>query len=1020
MRDVEESTAEVDAPNGIKCLVRLMDTGDDEDTQILLDLSSLPLDTTVASVKEKVKAKAAKELPSVDLAIEAQRLFLNRDRDNIFDCPDVWRKAITDDWLEIRSFQEYFFETPNSSSKSILFNLYHAQVDVHVEDPNGSKQALTLRLHRCVSVSELQETIQKASGVPHAQQYLYYSNWPIVSQQIRFCLDREQTVICDSRLNDYGGDYGGTEDAYFIQMMPFCALIHTLAGGTIQVGFQTASDTLADLKIRLQHEPPYSLGPVEEQHLFLDGSLLGDDGISMSSIYDGSGAPLKLYLIHTSDSNILDASNLWEQASFSIPQTEYRAISLRQLKQLVAYILRHCVQNGWRNTLSHQLLQPENLSLYDLVDHLVKPLTVKNQCSYVELVASEPQKPKWFVSHAWSGTFIELVDCLDRHARDRGMDVDDPSTTYWVCAFANNQHRLDGELPGDSSHENYLQTIPFYRAINLADGTVSIVDTKATCYTRIWCVFEVAISTGVLTKANSDRSDIQGKQSDHHLYDVYAITGGQQSRAIGLTDGLAHVDRSCPPAQLARQQDFPMEICQRALDIQLEHANATVDQDKKRILHYICSTENNRQGVAGGLDNVEDPPTSHPGYERVNALLNGFFAISSYRNALEQGNDMAQYRSALSKHPELQSLNLFLRGCQAFKDEALYFMQSLPPASLRRLELDYGDIGFESSDQFAVGLGRLVQLKTFELTVGGVMNDSCLRCTNHLFLELQQLTGLRELELTFSLRGEKLLINSFCQIGRLTNLKKLHLAFSGDVEHPDNLDGLASLVNLEELTLNLKRMKSIGGLRSLSNLKVLMLSWERNCNLTANEFFEPLESMSKLVKLELCPPTSLAELNAPLLGSITSLRELSLIFNNLQVTSMHLHLGPLSCLDTFVCSVDDSQQLQSIDFLAACIATMSDLRALRLSILKCGIEAVSPLSESLSGLASSKLDLFISDCNSVSREDFRDLWRSIASSSSKLKELEVFCYANASEEETCFMSANSVQSLLDEVVEWSK
>ena len=46
------------------------------------------------------------------------------------------------------------------------------------------------------------------------------------------------------------------------------------------------------------------------------------------------------------------------------------------------------------------------------------------------------------------------------------------SARYWICAYANNQWRLDEEITQD------LEQTSFYRAIKLSRGTVSVLDPK--------------------------------------------------------------------------------------------------------------------------------------------------------------------------------------------------------------------------------------------------------------------------------------------------------------------------------------------------------------------------------------------------------------------------------------------------------------------------------------------------------------------------------------------------------------
>jgi hypothetical protein len=51
-----------------------------------------------------------------------------------------------------------------------------------------------------------------------------------------------------------------------------------------------------------------------------------------------------------------------------------------------------------------------------------------------------------------------------------------------VCAYANNQHKLDAEISGGS-----LAETSFALVMQISRGTVSVVDKNGTSWSRIWC-----------------------------------------------------------------------------------------------------------------------------------------------------------------------------------------------------------------------------------------------------------------------------------------------------------------------------------------------------------------------------------------------------------------------------------------------------------------------------------------------------------------------------------------------------
>ena len=160
----------------------------------------------------------------------------------------------------------------------------------------------------------------------------------------------------------------------------------------------------------------------------------------------------------------------------------------------------------------------EEVTLYACNTYVILPATAEKECSMVELMASEEQPPHYFVSHWWGEPIVDFLRCLRRHAEARRLEYKggyhdgeyyDPekekepfypfnpipesrrrphpcyvgegvSPRYWVCAHANNQHKLDGEISDD------LTQTSFFRAMRLAWGTVSGVDRGAVSYSRIW------------------------------------------------------------------------------------------------------------------------------------------------------------------------------------------------------------------------------------------------------------------------------------------------------------------------------------------------------------------------------------------------------------------------------------------------------------------------------------------------------------------------------------------------------
>eukprot|EP00657_Telonema_sp_P-1_P007576 TRINITY_DN27583_c0_g1_i1.p1 TRINITY_DN27583_c0_g1~~TRINITY_DN27583_c0_g1_i1.p1 ORF type:complete len:128 (+),score=18.15 TRINITY_DN27583_c0_g1_i1:198-581(+) len=108
--------------------------------------------------------------------------------------------------------------------------------------------------------------------------------------------------------------------------------------------------------------------------------------------------------------------------------------------------------------------------MYHICNHVVKPLTADDKCSWVEMVAQGTQKPMWFVSHAWSTRLQQTIEMLNWHGEVHSDRICKDSP-YWICTFAMNQHDL-AELGGG------LIDTPFWQAIKCWDcwGVVQVMD----------------------------------------------------------------------------------------------------------------------------------------------------------------------------------------------------------------------------------------------------------------------------------------------------------------------------------------------------------------------------------------------------------------------------------------------------------------------------------------------------------------------------------------------------------------
>ncbi|KAJ1633520.1 hypothetical protein T492DRAFT_866629 [Pavlovales sp. CCMP2436] len=267
---------------------------------------------------------------------------------------------------------------------------------------------------------------------------------------------------------------------------------------------------------------------------------------------------------------------------FAIAEPSERGITLAQLRHTFECALERCALERWTSTNPRNVGQPlvlETITLYDLVSNFIVPATGGGRRALVELLASEPQPPVWFVSHWWAEPVHLFIRCLEQHAMDHMLGDDSP---YWVCAYANRQSQaeLALELPVDA----LLSETPFFKAIKLSDGVVSIVDPESRAFTRAWCAFELWTALEGGTR-----------------HDIYTTIGGRERegaggvQAVGLVDGFAEIDLHYAHGKKEdagyyksyREKDFPIERAHRVLLVTVADAEASVEADRLRIMASI-------------------------------------------------------------------------------------------------------------------------------------------------------------------------------------------------------------------------------------------------------------------------------------------------------------------------------------------------------------------------------------------------------------------------------------------------
>ena len=568
-----------------------------------------------------------------------------------------------------------------------------------------------------------------------------------------------------------------------------------------------------------------------------------------------------------------------QDAYGTIPKVQHRGITLRELKQLVQDVQCLCVKEQWKSTESGRVLPPEQVTMYDLVKHLILPRTHGHVCSYIEAAFGDyrnvrdngengyhgpkGQHSQWFVSHTWTDSILHVAHCIEQHALDHEFDSD--TTMYWVCALAMNQYSNNSgasiaiETIDESSLKNPLMMLD---VMNASDGVLAILDNKSIYFQRSWCLWELFLAL------ERSRASYRG-DGYHYFIDIY--TTNDDGKVVGLTDGFVEVDKYRPSKQDAkpkenspvhnhtnkeallfqkqpcnqlewsefrtqRQAQFHYQTCLEALSANLEWSHASMEEDTRRILNTIVQYSTNGNDIYSARAHEAEALTTHPGYSRVNAMIRGTFAAKAYRHALEEisgAGDLAQeelrkIQAILSTSP-IENLEVSFAGCSAFQiREALKFSESLP-MTLRSLDLDYSFLEFQYAEEFATSFGRLDKLEAFKI--------NCAYCA-----KLENLDRLWE------------------ELGKLVNLRRLVIVAQPN-KKLTSIDGLTAALcnmpNLESLELEFdcygdysKLVAMAKGEASLNNLSSTYLRMTGKAS-TSRDAHQQFDRLSKLTDLDI-------------------------------------------------------------------------------------------------------------------------------------------------------------------------
>jgi len=337
-----------------------------------------------------------------------------------------------------------------------------------------------------------------------------------------------------------------------------------------------------------------------------------------------------VYSIVAKETRILKGSTKWWSRRPTKQGAEFNGITPRQLRAVMAMIIRRCEKEEWRD-FKGNLLTPDKVTLYEVDRYIIKPFTVETQSSFVQSLPSTagPQPPRLFVSHWWGETVSDFLECIEQAIIDFRVNYNDNTdsrgggmtddTPVWICAYANNQWLLSGDITKDPKESG------FTKAMEVAEGrTITILDKEGIVFSRIWCIFELYLTltnSQVGTAEENSKDGLWAVYTAHlHTYKDSIGDKEEERKALGIISGGATSDGGDSQIISDREAAFPYNLIEKSLSIKVEVAEASVEDDRIHILNSI---------VGRSIEDIDDVPLGdHGNYVQLNNSLSGTFASS--------------------------------------------------------------------------------------------------------------------------------------------------------------------------------------------------------------------------------------------------------------------------------------------------------------------------------------------------------------------------------------------------------
>jgi len=517
--------------------------------------------------------------------------------------------------------------------------------------------------------------------------------------------------------------------------------------------------------------------------------------------------------------------------------TYWRAITLRQLMDIIEVIRQRCEVEKWVSTKDWKTpLTPKMVTLYDLNYYVILPSTLLDPVSMAGLperyymegeevrqerrgkgkVKSCVEKGTEVQVQVTEGHFVSghevaigtsLVKepriSVNTHFSYVGMLTCDAQKPKWFVSHWWGEPcfefaaclKTHGELHGLDEDTPYWCCAYANDQHNLG-GDVCTDPTQTS-------FFRALTSEGcegvllILPASHHGQAVAMPFRRAWCIYEIFiAITRGEKKleivscsssgQAYVITEGLTESEKKDEEVlpgsgwenKMYREQLFPMEVLTSAMKVKIQDAQASEQQDQKHILNAIS-----------GRPLEEEPVKDHKAYEHVNRVLRGLLAVIAWPQALCQGLvEEFGLPSALKEDDQRKHLELSFSAAGekasgsahqgALDDAALCLLAEHLPLNLS------GNVAFDFSHCTGIGhagvaalgqaLSRYKCLRTLSMDLSNSSID--VKCVQELGSSIKELASLTSL--TFKCGScadiaDDATMELMCGIGSLSCLKIL-------------------------------------------------------------------------------------------------------------------------------------------------------------------------------------------------------------------------------------------------------